>query len=190
VFARRARGPNCEEAVVAFFESANNAPYNSPQNCPTDPVKLGWKLTNSYPKPEPSRCPSHTPSDLKEIFLEAAEAFKRGLPNASGTMSRKVLDVSTQQLCDTTFGEDAKKYTKTFGRIEALAAKHVLTPALKDWAHQLRLGGNDASHDSESFTPSEAEELLNFAELYLTYVYTLPGRLEERRKRAEKEKAA
>jgi len=68
--------------------------------------------------------------------------------------------------------------------------KNVLTPDLKDWAHQVRLGGADAAHDADPFTSTEAEELLDFVELYLTYVYTLPGRLKERRDRAQQEKAA
>jgi hypothetical protein len=34
----------------------------------------------------------------------------------------------------------------------------------------------------------EADELLSFTELYLTYVYALPGRLQDRRERAAKEK--
>jgi hypothetical protein len=29
-------------------------------------------------------------------------------------------------------------------------------------------------HDEDPFTQAEAEELLGFVELYLTYVYTLP----------------
>jgi len=99
-------------------------------------------------------------------------------------MSRKVVDVSTQQL----LGEKSKDYRDIRGRIDALAADNKLTPDLKDWAHQVRLGGNDAAHDLDPFTPEEADELLNFAELYLTYVYTLPGRLKERRERAEKDK--
>lgn len=104
-------------------------------------------------------------------------------------MSRKVVDVSLQQHSIATFGEDAKKYKTIFDRIEALAAQNVLTPDLKDWAHQVRLGGADAAHDADPFTPAEAGELLDFAELYLTYVYSLPGRLKERRDRAQKEKA-
>jgi hypothetical protein len=99
-------------------------------------------------------------------------------------MSRKVVDVSTQQL----LGEQAKNFGTIRDRIDALAAKNALTPDLKDWAHQVRLGGNDAAHDEEPYTREEAVELLDFVELYLTYVYTLPGRLKERRDRAENEK--
>ena len=65
--------------------------------------------------------------------------------------------------------------------IEALAEKGSLTPDLKAWAHEVRLGGADAAHDLDPFKKEEAQELLDFAELYLTYVYTLPARLKERR---------
>jgi hypothetical protein len=70
----------------------------------------------------------------------------------------------------------------------AHAAKNLLTPDLKDWAHQVRLGGNDAAHDEDPYTQEEAEELLSFADLYLTYVYSLPGRLKLRRENATKAK--
>ncbi len=52
----------------------------------------------------------------------------------------------------------------------------------------MRLGGNEAAHDEDPYTQEEAEELLSFAELYLTYVYSLPGRLKARREKAAKAK--
>jgi hypothetical protein len=52
----------------------------------------------------------------------------------------------------------------------------------------VRLGGNDAAHDEDPYTNEEASELLSFVELYLTYVYSLPGRLKARREAAEKGK--
>ena len=176
---------NCEEAVVAVFDSMGNGQHNSPQGCGTDPTKLGWHLTRTYPLPPPSKCPAHTPDDLKRLYLQAANALKRGDPDASGAMSRKVVDVSTQTL----LGEKSKDHKNIYSRIEALAENGALTPDLKDWAHEVRLGGADAAHDLDPFTQAEADELLNFAELYLIYVYSLPGRLKERRERAEREKA-
>jgi hypothetical protein len=184
--------PLCEEGVIGIFEysGASNQQVIEPMQCNVDPTKMGWRIINLYPKPQPSKCPNYTPDDLKRIFLQAANALKRGDPDASGAMSRKVVDVSLQQRSIATFGEDAKKYKNIFDRIEALAVRSVLTPDLKDWAHQVRLGGADAAHDADLSTPAEAEELLDFAELYLTYVYTLPGRLNERREQAAKIKAA
>ena len=87
-------------------------------------------------------------------------------------MSRKIVDVSTKQL----LGDEAKKYSNIQSRIDAQHQKGKLTPDLKEWAHQIRLDGNDASHD-EDFSEEDAKRLLEFAELYLIYVYTLPGRI-------------
>lgn len=180
----------CEEGVVAVFDATagrdQNFPNAAPQQAPKDPRQVGWHLVKTYPVPQPSKCPTHTPDRLKGLFLQAANALKRGDPDASGAMSRKVVDVSTQLL----LGDQAQDYKTIFARIEAVAKKGMLTDDLKDWAHQVRLGGADAAHDLDPFTKEEAEELLDFAELYLTYVYTLPSRLKERRERAEKEKAA
>jgi Domain of unknown function (DUF4145) len=60
----------------------------------------------------------------------------------------------------------------------------LITRELKDWAHEIRLGGNDAAHDEDRLEEAEADELLDFVELYLTYVYSLPKRLLERKARA------
>lgn len=175
---------NCQEAVVGTFVKTSSSNFANPSGCPADPNDFGFQLVVTYPSAPPSRTPTHAPDVLKNYFGQAADAARRGSWDASGAMSRKVVDVSTQQL----LGVDAKKHNNIRGRIDALAAKHALTPDLQEWAHQVRLGGNDASHDEDPFTRPEAEELLDFVELYLTYVYTLPGRLAERKARAEEAK--
>jgi hypothetical protein len=176
----------CEEVLIGRFEKPLGLPgVQQPTQCPTDPRQSSFFLVKSYPAPAPSKCPDHTPDNLKRVFLQAANALKRGDPDASGAMSRKVVDVSTQVL----LGEKAKAYSNIYQRIEALAANGALTADLKDWAHAVRLAGADAAHDLDPFTQEEADELLDFAELYLIYVYSLPGRLKERRARAEVEKA-
>ena len=176
---------NCEDAVVAVIDYGRHAVGHSPMGCGSNPVQNGWKLRRVYPTPKPSSCPRLTPDDLKRLYVQADNAFKRGDADASGTMSRKVVDVSTQQLLK----EKSKDYENIFQRIEALAEQGKLTDELKDWAHQIRIGGADAAHDLDPYTDEEAEEQLEFAELYLIYVYTLPKRLEERKAKTEKEKA-
>lgn len=172
--------PHCQEIVIAVFLRKPNNPAGSPMEVGGDPRAFGFALLDTYPKPTPSRCPEHTPDSLKRLFLQAADANKRGAPDASGAMSRKVIDNSTQLLLK----DEAKRYGTIHARIEALRDKGALTPDLADWAHQVRLGGNDAAHDLEPFTPEEADELLDFAELYLIYVYSLPERLRLRRAKA------
>jgi uncharacterized protein DUF4145 len=88
---------------------------------------------------------------------------------------------SYRRVYPTLLGEDSRKFGNIQGRIDAVASRGLITPDLKDWAHQIRLAGNEATHDHAPYSEEEASELLDFTELYLTYVYTLPKRLELRK---------
>ncbi len=68
-----------------------------------------------------------------------------------------------------------------FERIDEAARQNKLTPSLAEWAHQIRLDGNDAAHDEEPFSKEDAERLQTFTELVLLYLFTLPGKLDEAR---------
>jgi hypothetical protein len=172
---------NCQGGLVARYHFQQNIGFESPLPCQGDPQNFGFYCEDSYPKPVPSKVPSHVQGPLDGYFLQASDALKRGHYDASGAMSRKVVDVSTQQL----LGEESKKYGSIKARIDALAKNGTITPDLGKWAHEVRLGGNEAAHDEVPYLQPEAEELLDFAELYLTYVYTLPRRLEERKAKAD-----
>jgi hypothetical protein len=56
---------------------------------------------------------------------------------------------------------------------------------MKEWAHAVRLGGNNALHDPEEFSEKDAGDLRVFTELFLTYAFMLPAML-----KAHKEPAA
>jgi hypothetical protein len=66
-------------------------------------------------------------------------------------------------------------------RIEKLSVAVGVTPAMKEWAHEIRELGNDAAHEEEPFTEIEATTLQAFTELFLTYTFTLPGMLAARK---------
>lgn len=57
----------------------------------------------------------------------------------------------------------------------------MLTPDMKEWAHEIRLGGNDAAHEEKPFTKQEAERLYTFSLLVFNYLFMLPGMLAEAR---------
>ena len=178
---------NCEELVIAVFDRpAGMSGPPSPTNCAIDPRQVGFQFVGSYPVSAPTKMPAHVGDDLKRFFSQAVDGVRRQNWDASGAMSRKVVDVSTKQL----LCADASKFRDMRDRIDELGKRHQLTPDLVIWAHEVRLGGNDAVHDEDPFTQTEAEELLDFTELYMTYVYTLPGRLAERKARAASAKAA
>src|SRR5229473_2748225 len=163
----------CQGGLVAEYIKQVEYGVSTPGGCNADPTKLGFDLVKLYPGTMPQVMPAFTPVPLDRFYNQAVDALRSGNPDASGAMSRKVVDVSTKKL----LGEDSKKYNTIKQRIDALAENGALTSDLKDWAHVVRLEGNDASHDEDPYTQEEADELLSFVELYLTYVYTLPGKL-------------
>jgi hypothetical protein len=168
---------NCQAGLMVLFARAQASNYNSPGNCPRDPSQEGFLLIERYPEPKPSKAPDHVPDGIAVYFIEASDGLKRAAHTSSGMMSRKVIDVSTKRQ----LGKESGKYRDNRNRIDALADSGAITRDLQDWAHHVRLGGNDAAHDDDPFTKEEAEDLLSFTELYLTYVYSLPGRLRVRR---------
>ena len=173
----------CEGGLVGVFDrnAASGAPQTL-QGCGTDPTILGYRLTETYPLPAPTKIPDHVTPPLDRFYQQAADALKRSDWDASGAMSRKVIDVSTKMQLGPV---EEKKYNNNRQRIDALATSGSITSDMKDWAHVVRVGGNEAVHDDDPFKQEEAEDLLNFTELYLIYVYTLPGRLKARRERRE-----
>jgi hypothetical protein len=63
-------------------------------------------------------------------------------------------------------------------RIERLPDT-VVTPAMKEWAQHIRLEGNDAVHGPDDYSEDDAKQLHTFAELFLTYAFTLPEMLKK-----------
>ena len=173
----------CEGGVIGTFDKGTGV--GGPPTlagCAIDPTKQGFKLIETYPVPAPSKIPEYLPAPLGRFYKQAADASKRGDWDASGSMSRKAIDVSTKmQLAKILDEAKAKSHKTNFSRINALGAAGAITSDLQDWAHHVRVGGNDAAHDEDPFEKEEAEDLLSFTELYLVYVYTLPGRLRARR---------
>ncbi len=66
-------------------------------------------------------------------------------------------------------------------RINDLPLETGVTPAMKEWAHQIRVLGNDAAHEEDPFTREDADALQAFTELFLTYAFTLPGMMAARK---------
>lgn len=176
----------CQGGLVVEYTFQVHHGYSSPAICSVDPSTVGFTPINFYPGKMPPSMPAFTPPPLDKYFKQAVDSLRSDSPDAAGAMCRKVVDVSTQKL----LGEDAKKFGTIQKRIDELAARSLLTIDLQEWAHVVRLEGNDASHDEDPYTSEEADELLSFVDLYLTYVYTMPGKLKLRRETAAQEKAA
>ena len=83
-------------------------------------------------------------------------------------MDRRALEIGTKLIAPDLAG------LKLNQRINELATKNLITPALKDWAHGLRIVGNEALHDMEGVTIDEAKQAHELTRFMLIYLFTLP----------------
>lgn len=67
-------------------------------------------------------------------------------------------------------------------RIDKMAAEGLITNDLKDWAHELRLDGNDAVHEDE-MTNEVIDQMHSLCTFLLTYLFTLPEQVKAARAR-------
>jgi len=94
-------------------------------------------------------------------------------------MFRKSIDAATRDLDPSLAGKMLAK------RIDLLAQAGKLTPDLKEWAHLIRLDGNQGAHDDEELSAAEIEQLEEFTKLFLIYTFTLPAQVLKRKAAAQ-----
>jgi len=74
-------------------------------------------------------------------------------------------------------------------KLDALFKQQVIDPRLIEWAHGIRVVGNEAAHDTElELSKEDARDALDFTEALLMYVFALNNRFaafSARRKRGK-----
>jgi Domain of unknown function (DUF4145) len=127
-----------------------------------------------YPKAEAIKAPADIPDTVRSAFLSGLDNLgRKGGANAAAAMFRRAIELAARKI-DTT----APPGTSLKQRIERLPDT-VATPAMKEWAQHIRLEGNDAVHGPDEYSDKDAGELRTFAELFLTYAFTLPEMLKK-----------
>ena len=166
----------CREGVVVKLSSQHISSVIPPSQCAGDILDNFFDLVQVIPRrPEPE-APMHVPEDIARDFKEAVDNMRRRNWTSAGMMFRKVLQRSTTSLAPE--GVDFLR-VNLMGRIDTLADKHFITPAMQDWAQIIRLDGNEATHEEdEVFSEHKASQMRDFTELFLIYAFTLPARVE------------
>ena len=173
---------HCQEGVVVVLMRPSEV-TNSLEHCKGDPRNDGFIVTKVHPMALEFQPPEHTPAGIAQDYLEAWDSLRRGNFTSAGMMFRKVLQRTTLELTPDKSGFRNKRLLE---RINLLAEGHLITEAMRDWAHFIRLEGNQAAHDEdEQFTSPRAKQLKEFTELLLLYAFTLPKRVEDARAEAE-----
>jgi len=161
---------HCQNGVVARYDGQQfmNWIQNNGQTKP--PHLLGM-----WPEAQPLEAPKYLPDNIRNFYLQGLDGLRRRGYDAAGIMFRKSLDVSLKRIHPEGKGTLQK-------RIDTLPQHLGITPAMREWAHEIRDLGNEAAHEDEPLSEAQARALHAFTEMFLTYAFTLPGMLEQRKK--------
>lgn len=150
-------------------------------------LSLGFEIVKikSPPNSEIVPCPEYVPDKLKAVFDEAAICLSMNCHTASAAMFRLCLDLTTKELLQewTEANKDLPNQPNSAqrgnlaNRIDFLINSGAISMDLKDYAHHIRLDGNEAAHEG-STEKQDAEDLLDFTELLLKRIYTTRKQLE------------
>lgn len=180
-------GENVEyyAAKEEYFSALFNCPNCGKQNL----IILGRRRVSSgysyyyktqFPKYSPDRM-DDVPKEIESDRYEAWESYYNECFKASAIMARSALQRAVRIL--------EAKGRSLYEEIEDLKNGGVITKQLADFAHEVRITGNDIAHPEDITTvdQKEVEESLDFLDGFLETVFVLPA-IAERRKRDRENK--
>lgn len=121
--------------------------------------------------PKDGTLPSSVPKEIRNIYREAS-VVKRNAPNAFAMMIRKGLEA----IC-----ENRKATGKTLSaKLESLASRGEIPPALAELTAALRTVGNTAAHEPmQNITAPMTWAIDDLFRAVIEYVYVAPAKLSE-----------
>jgi hypothetical protein len=131
-----------------------------------------------YPS-ESKLLPEALPESVKTAYDQAARSLHASLFEPCVLMSRKCLEAVCKIL--NANGRDLST------RLAKLHEAGHIDSRLLNWAHQVRLIGNEAAHDIDApVTKEDARDVFDFTEAILIYVFSLTKRFESLQARRSK----
>ena len=177
---------NCHRGIVRTCKSNSGlgvAPLVGPiGNFDAVARGLGFFTNTWRPSKAAIDVPSNLPNDVEKSFYEGCSVI--GLSNDGAcAMFRKSLDMATKDLSK---GEDGVPW-KLEKRIDQLSRNGKITKDIAEWAHQIRIDGNDVLHENNA-SKEDAEALRDLTKYVLTYLYTLPEQVRIAKEKSLKNK--
>ncbi|WID95723.1 DUF4145 domain-containing protein [Bosea vestrisii] len=151
---------NCGNLVMVFWSGGNGI--------------HGRKLVPWPLKVE--RAPESWPAGVGNLWLQARRSLQSESWDAAAVMARSSLQAALRHV--------KAEGTSLFQEIESLGSRGLLPPTMVDWAHAVRLFGNDSAHpkvDQKPASKKEVTEAVRFIEFLFEYLFELPARIEKLR---------
>lgn len=134
-------------------------------NCPTFFDHYG----NQYPGSIYGNSVKHIDAkDVNELYDEARKCISCNAFTASVLCSRKLL-------MNIAVAKGAKEGLHFVQYVEYLATEGYVPPNGKEWVDHIRKKGNQATHEIEIMTKEDAEELIDFLDMLLKFIFEFPA---------------
>lgn len=113
------------------------------------------------------------PKDVEALYNEPRNCTNSNAYTASVLCCRKLL-------MNIAVSKGATEGLKFIEYIEFMANKNFIPPDGKDWVDHIRTKGNEATHEITIMKREEAEELIDFIEMLLKFIYEFPATIKRR----------
>lgn len=166
----------CQHGVVG--ESLQRANISSGSN-----VFEFKNFTKLYPELKPLQATPFTPKRIAETYVTAMRILRE---QDKGLMTQSDLEmccIAARKAVELAVNELGAQGHNLYQKIENLADQGIITNSLREWAHEIRMIGNDGAHEDGEVTYKDAEQAIFFADMLFHYLYTLPGMIAERKSR-------
>jgi hypothetical protein len=121
------------------------------------------------------------PKTIKSAYDQAARSFAASLFEPCVLMCRKCLEATSKKLGAKGRGLNSK--------LKSLYDSGQIDSRLHNWAHEIRLLGNEAAHEVDTkVTKRDARDILDFTEAILIYIFSLTSRFDAFRSRRARSK--
>lgn len=149
-----AKGGN---ATISICHNCNLPTYFDPQGLQVPQPPLGGRVEG-------------LPDSVGLACQEAREALGVRAPTAAGMMLRKLLmNVAVAR------GGEVDRGFQYYA--DYLAEQNLVPPDCQEWVQRVRDKGNEANHEIPQLEQAEAEDLLEFTEMLLRFMYEFPHRM-------------
>jgi len=112
----------------------------------------------------------HVPENINDLYEESRNCMSLQAFTASVMASRKLL-------MNIAVDKGAKEGLKFIEYVDYLDKNHYAPPNSQDWVNYIRNKGNEANHEINIMSEKDAEELINFIELLLKFIFEFQGKI-------------
>ncbi len=159
---------NCGNFIMAFWSATHNW---GPSGGLHDFRIVPWpQQTMSFPE--------HWPADVGRYWLQARRSLEAKNWDAAALMARSAIQLVLR------YQEAKGKNLKD--EIDDLSGKGILPPIMKEWAHEVRVLGNDNAHPQpgdKGTDQNDAKDVVEFLGQLLVLTYNLPHEIAQYRAR-------